>query len=145
MKIAAPILAITLIAGLGQAIGADCPAGPEGNLCKAENGDPAAMYMIGREAYDAARVSGDFGEAYKWASQSRQAGFLGGKMLFKMVHLQAGQGAHRDPVEAHYWLTKAIAEGEDYLVSWRRRLETEMTPEQIAEAREAEARLAVTE
>ena len=140
MKLVGFVLALGMTAALAPAAAAECAHGPEGNLCKAENGDPHAMYLIGREAYDAARESGDFSEAYIWATRAREAGFLGGKMLFKMVHLQAGQGLHHDPVEAHQWISTAIAEGEDYLVPWKRRLEAKMTPEQLAEARRAEAR-----
>lgn len=112
----------------------DCAPGPEGNRCKAENGDPRAMYLIGREAYLEARNSGDFTEAYEWATRSKEAGFLAGRMLFKMVHMQAGDGLHNDYVEAHKWLTSAIDDGADYLAPYKRRLEAKMTDEQIAEA-----------
>ena len=132
-------LALALWTAAGPAGAEDCPPGPEGNRCKAENGDPRAMYLIGREAYDEARTTGDFSEAYMWASRSKEAGFLGGSMLFKMVHLQAGEGLHHDYVEAHRWLSAAIADGDEYLVPWERRLEAKMTPEQIAEARRLEA------
>jgi TPR repeat protein len=132
-------LAVALWTAAGPAGAVDCPTGPEGNRCKAENGDPRAMYLIGREAYDEARTTGDFSEAYMWASRSKEAGFLGGRMLFKMVHLQAGEGLHHDYVEAHRWLSAAIADGDEYLVPWKRRLEAKMTPEQIAEAHRLEA------
>lgn len=112
----------------------DCAPGPEGNRCKAENGDPRAMYLIGREAYLEARESGDFAEAYMWATRAKEAGFLAGRMLFKMVHMQAGDGLHSDYVEAHNWLTSAIDDGADYLVPYKRRLEARMTNDQIAEA-----------
>lgn len=140
MKFAAPfLLVLVMCTGAVQAAMEDCARGPEGNLCKAENGDVHAMYLIGREAYDRARETGDFSEAYLWAVRAREAGFLGGRMLFKMIHLQAGQGHHHDKVEAHLWITKAIAEGEDYLVPWRRRLEAIMTPEQFKAALRAAA------
>ena len=132
-------LVLALLIAAGPAGAAGCPPGPEGNRCKAENGDPRAMYLIGREAYDEARQSGDFSEAYMWASRAKDAGFLGGRMLLKMVYLQAGDGLHHDYVEAHRWLSAAIADGDDYLVSWRQRLEAKMTPEQIAEAHSLEA------
>ena len=139
MKLAAPILALLMCTGVVHAAMEDCAQGPEGNLCKAQNGDVHAMYMIGREAYDKARATGDFSEAYLWAARAREAGFLGGRMLFKMIHLQAGDGRHHDNVEAHQWITKAIAEGEDYLVPWKRRLEAIMTPEQLKAALRAAA------
>ena len=132
-------LALALWTAAGPAGAADCPPGPEGNRCKAENGDPRAMYLIGREAYDEARTTGDFSEAYMWASRSKEAGFLGGRMLLKMVYLQAGEGLHHDYVKAHGWLSAAIADGDEYLVPWERRLEAKMTPEQIAEAHRLEA------
>lgn len=131
-------LALVTLIAVGPAGASDCPPGPEGNRCKAENGDPRAMYLIGRQAYDAARESGDFSEAYEWASRSKEAGFLAGRMLFKMVHLQAGDGQHHDYVEAHRWLSAAITDGDDYLLPWQRRLEAKMTPEQIAEAHRVE-------
>ena len=130
--------ALAMLIAAGPVGANDCAPGPEGNRCKAENGDPRAMYLIGREAYDAARESGDFSEAYEWASRAKEAGFLGGRMLFKMVHLQAGDGHHHDYVEAHRWLSTAIADGADYLIPWRRRLEAKMTSEQIADARRME-------
>lgn len=120
-------------AGSGHAN--DCPPLPEGMQCAAENGDPRAMYMVGREAYAKARETGDFNEAYMWATRAKDADFLGGKMLYKMVHLQAGDGMHNDFVEAHQWLSQAIDDGAEYLVSWRRRLEAKMSDEQIALAR----------
>ncbi len=139
MKVAAPLIALALlVAGPSYAAMEDCARGPEGNLCKAENGDPHAMYLIGRESYDVARETGDYSEAYMWAAKAREAGFLGGRMLFKMIHLQAGQGEHHDKVEAHGWITKALAEGEDYLVPWKRRLEAIMTQEELDAARRAE-------
>jgi TPR repeat protein len=132
-------LASLIAAGTGFAAQAQCPPLPEGMLCAAENGDPRAMYMIGREAYDKARQTGDFSAAYLWAKRAKEAGFLGGKMLYKMVHLQAGDGLHHDYVEAHQWLSQAIADGDEYLVPWRRRLEAKMTAEQIAQAHRNEA------
>lgn len=119
------------------AAGAACPPGPEGNLCKAENGDAMAMYMVGREAYQAGRESGDLGEAFVWAQKARDAGYRGGRMLLKMVYVQMGEGTHHDYVEAHRWLSEAIAAGEDYLEPWRRRLEKKMTADQLAAAQPA--------
>jgi TPR repeat protein len=121
-----------------DAIANECAKGPEGNLCKAENGDPRAMYLIGREAYLEARETGDFTEAHMWATRSKAAGFLAGRMLFKMVHMQAGDGLHKDYVQAHQWITTAIEGGADYLVPYKQRLEARMTNDQIAEALSAQ-------
>lgn len=123
---------IAMTASIALAALAQCPSGPKGDLCLAENGDMHAMYRVAREAYLEGRKTGDFSEAYKWAWQSKELGFRGGRMVLKMIYLNAG--VHNDPVEAHRWLTRAVNEGEDYVVTWKERLEATMTSEQIAEA-----------
>ncbi len=113
----------------------ECPALPKGMECHAENGDGLAMYLVGRQAYEQGREDGDFSKAYKWAQRAMDAKFFpAAKMLYKMVHLQVGDGKHHDLVESHRWLTIAIDRGADYLVPWKPRLEARMTPEQLAEA-----------
>ena len=134
MKLACLALAVAMMAATAPAAVAECTPGPEGNLCKAENGDVAAMYMVGRRAYLDGRETGDLAVAYYWARRSKEGGFLGGRMLLKMVHLQMGDGIHHDYVQAHRWLSEAIDGGDDYLVVWRKRLEDKMTAEQLAEA-----------
>ena len=125
---------VFMLAMGAAAAGAACPAGPEGNRCKAEAGDPMAMYMIGREAYAAGRESGDLSEALAWARKARDAGYRGGRMLLKMVYVQMGEGAHRDYVQAWRWLDSAIAAGDEYLEPWIARLEKKMSDEQRARA-----------
>ncbi len=120
MKLARRALALAMIAAMAPAAAAaECPPGPEGNLCKAENGDPLAMYMVGRRAYLEGRETGDLAEAFDWAWRSKEAGYLGGRMLLKMIYLQMGDGFHRDYVQAHRWLSEAIEGGDDYLASSR--------------------------
>ncbi len=132
MKRTLYFMSLAMIAMSASTALAECPSGPEGNLCKAESGDMRAMYMVAREAYLEGREIGDFSEAYKWAWESKELGFRGGRMVLKMIYLNAG--VHNDPVEAHRWLTRAVNEGQDYVVIWKRRQETTMTSEQIAEA-----------
>ena len=42
---------------------------------------------------------------------------------------------HKNPVEAHRWITRALNDGEAYLVLWLQRLEDVMTQTQIQEAK----------
>lgn len=128
-----PALGLVL-AAFAAAAQAACPAGPDGNRCKAENGDALAAYMIAREAYAAGRESGDLSEAFAWAQRSRDAGYRGGRMLLKMVYVQMGEGTHRDFVQAWRWLTEAIEAGDDYLEPWRRRLEKRMSAGELEAA-----------
>ena len=129
-------LAVAMLLTAGPADASECAPLPDDMKCHAEAGDPRAMYLVGREAYNRAREDGDFTEARMWAVKSWDAKFLpAAKMLFKMVHMQVGQGNHHNFVEGHAWLTEAIAVGRGTdLVSWKRRLEARMTPAQIAEA-----------
>ena len=109
--------------------------------CLAAKGDPMAMYMMGRRAYEAARVAGDFTEALAWGQKVIQVRRHTGNMLLKMVYLQLGSGAHRDYVQAHVWLREAIDSSEEnlYLIPWLERLEAKMEPEQIERAKQLAA------
>ena len=113
----------------------ECPKGSEGHLCRAENGDPHAMFKVGRAAYLEGRETGDLSKAYKWAWDSKELGDRWGRQLLKMIYINTN--LHHDPVEAHRWLTRALNEGNkrlDYVIIWKNRLETTMTKDQIQEA-----------
>jgi hypothetical protein len=113
-----------------------CAEGDESLQCKAQAGDRVALYVLGRQAYDEARNSGDFSEALRLARQLDATGDKNGDRLLKMVYLQLGWGGHSDYVQAYVWLSEAIAGGKDYLVSWRDRLAAKMSADQLALARE---------
>ena len=95
--------------------------------------------MVARAAYvkenesikDGATVV-DFSHAYEWAWKSQKLGFQGGNSVLKMIYVNAAM--HKNPVEAHRWITRALNDGEDYLVLWLQRLEDVMTQTQIQEA-----------
>jgi hypothetical protein len=124
------------IARLSAAEDAACPEGDEWVECKAKAGDRMAIYVLGRNAYESARESGDFSEALRLSRQLAVTGDKNGERLLKMVHMQLGWGAHKDYVQAYVWLSEAIAGGSDYLVTWREMLTEKMTPEQLAKAKE---------
>jgi hypothetical protein len=114
----------------------ECPAGDGWVPCQAQKGDPMAMYVMGRGAYQDARTSGDFTSALDWSRKLAAAGDKNGERLLKMVYLQLGWGAHRDYVQAYVWLSEAIAAGNDYLLPWRKMLVEKMTSEQLAQAKQ---------
>jgi len=137
MKFITPAIALVALAVAmpAHANTDHCPSLPEGMECFAEAGDGPAMYMVGRNAYDQARLDGDFSVARKWAYKAMEAKFFpAAKMLFKMVHMQIGDGNHGNKVESHRWLLQAIDDGHDYLKPYRRRLEAKMTDDEINEA-----------
>jgi TPR repeat protein len=116
---------------------AECAADEDKVPCLAAKGDPMAMYMMGRRAYEGARTSGDFTEALAWGQRVIRVRRHTGNMLLKMVYLQLGSGQHRDHVQAHVWLRQAIdsREANLYLVPWLERLEAKMQPEEIEKAK----------
>ena len=123
------------------ATGPDCVSEEDKVPCLASKNDPMAMYMMGRRAYEAARVDGDFTEALAWGQKVIQVRRHTGNMLLKMVYLQLGSGVHRDYVQAHVWLREAIDRSEEnlYLIPWLERLEAKMEPEQIERAKQLAA------
>ena len=130
-----PFLCFVSVLMLGlsvPAVAADCPSGAEGHLCRAESGDPHAMFKVARAAYMDGRETGDLSEAYEWAWKSKKLGFQGGNSVLKMIYVNAPM--HKNPIEAHRWITRALNDGEDYLVLWLQRLEDVMTQTQIQEA-----------
>jgi len=116
---------------------AGCPSGDQWLACRARAGDQGAMYSLGRNAYEAARSSGDFSEAFDWARRLDKLGDKNGERLLKMVYMQMGWGNHRDYVQAYVWLSEGINGGADYLVQWRKMLAEKMTAEQLATARKS--------
>lgn len=116
-----------------------CLSGDEA-ICKAEKDEQMAIYAQGRNAYEGARTSGDFTEAYKLARKLALAGDKNGERLRKMVIMQLGWGAHRDYVQAYRWMTEEIADGVDYAPLWRDKLTVKMTRDQLTQAKETIAK-----
>ena len=147
-----PFLCFVSVLMLGLSvptIAADCPSGAEGHLCRAESGDPHAMFKVARAAYMEGRETGDLSEAYEWAWKSKKGGDRWGRQILKMIYINAN--LHHDPVEAHRWLTRGVNEGtrkkeegaanqgpadagHNVLILWLMRLEQTMTKAQIDEA-----------
>ena len=131
-------LALTAVLALGEIHSAfaqtECTSDDEA-VCKAEKAEQMAMYAKGRDAYDNARTSGDFTEAFTLSRKLAAKGDKNGERLLKMVFIQLGWGAHRDYVQAYVWMSEGIADGFDYAALWRNKLTEKMTPEQLAQAK----------
>ena len=115
----------------------DCASETDQVPCLAEQGDSMAMYVMGRRAYDAGRKSGDFTEALEWAFKVVKLNKRIGSQMLKMLYLQMGGGVHRDFIQAYIWISEAIASDEKYgyLVPWRERLASKMSPAQLEQAK----------
>jgi len=114
---------------------AQCPAGDGYIDCMAKTGDKMAIYVQGRNAYEAARESHDYTQALKIARELDQAHDKNGERLLKMVHLQLGWGGHKDLVQAYVWLSEDLATGKDYITPLRRGLTEKMSTEELAQAK----------
>jgi hypothetical protein len=112
-----------------------CAEGDGWLECKAAAGDRLAMYRLGRNAYEQARVDGDFTEALQMGRTLAATGDKNGARLLKMVHLQLSWGNHKDYVQAYVWMVEDQQAGVDYLDKLIRNLGDKMTPEQLAQAR----------
>ena len=106
--------------------------------CLASQGDTWAMYVIARREYDLARTTGDYSKAMEWAYKAKSERRVIVSRLLKMIYISLGKGLHKDPIEAYVWLEEALAESEKnlYVARWIRRLELNMTADQIKEAKE---------
>jgi hypothetical protein len=108
---------------------------PDEAICKADKDERVALYGKGREAYEHARTTGDFTEAYTIARQLVVKNDKNGERLMKMVYMQLGWGKHNDYIQAYGWLNDGFLDGEKYLVTWRDKLMEKMTPEQLQQAK----------
>jgi hypothetical protein len=128
------ILALA-IGDIGFAAAEPACASEDEAVCKAESDQRIAMYSAGRNAYENARTTGNFTEAYTLARKLATSGDKNGDRLYKMVNMQLGWGGHKDLVQAYVWLSEGVADGVDYIPLWRDKLAEKMSPEQLAEAK----------
>jgi hypothetical protein len=112
-----------------------CPQGDAFVDCMAKTGDTMAIYVKGREAYEAARQSGDYTQALLIARELDKAHDKNGERLLKMVDLQLSWGGHRDLVQAYVWLSEDLAAGKEYVAPLRKNLTEKMSPEQLSQAK----------
>ena len=105
--------------------------------CLAISGDTWAMYVMARREYDTARTTGDYSLAMEWAYKARAERKVVVSRLLKMIYISLGKGLHNDPVESYIWLEEALSESEKnlYVARWIRRLELNMTSEQLSKAK----------
>ena len=128
-------LAMSAVACRAAEDQSQCPPGDGYVDCMAKAGDKMAIYVQGREAYEAARKSGDYTQALRIARELDKAHDKNGERLLKMVHLQLGWGGHKDLVQAYVWLSEDLAAGKDYVTPIRKGLTQKMSAEQLAQAK----------
>ena len=115
----------------------DCNKFEDKVPCLATSGDTWAMYVMARREYDIARTTGDYSLAMEWAYKAREEKKVVVNRFLKMIYISLGKGLHNDPVESYVWLEEALSESEKnlYVARWIRRLELNMTSEQLNKAK----------
>lgn len=131
------LLAGVLSAGAAAQECSDADKGEKYVDCQAKTGDNLAIYLQGRDAYDAGRDNGDFSKALTIARELDKKKDKNGERLLKMVHLQLSWGGHKDLPQAYGWLNEDLNAGKDYVAPLINQLAKKMTPEQLKQAKAA--------
>ncbi len=102
----------------------------------AEQGNSAAQLFLGFLHANGQGVARDEGAAADWYRRAAEQDNMLAQIRLAMIYGR-GQGVRRDPVAAHLWASLA-ARDEKHLknvaLAFRKALEGDMTPEQVAEA-----------
>jgi TPR repeat protein len=105
----------------------------------AEQGDARAQVIIGGMYLYGDGVRKDWAEAAIWFSKAAEQGDRAGQGILGQMY-RDGRGVPKNNVQAYKWFNLVAAQGVDYAAEQRRLIETQMTPEQIAEAQRLTAR-----
>ena len=101
----------------------------------AENGDLRAQYDLG-VLYDTGQgVPQDNHEAMSWYHRAAEQGETRAQYNLGLMYAN-GQGVTQDYAEAYYWITLAAAQGNVHAVEAREYYASQMTPAQMARAKE---------
>ncbi len=102
---------------------------------QALHGDTHAQYILGLKLEVGDGVPQDTGQAITWFRKAASQGDAFAQISLA-EHYQAGDGVPRDYVLAYCWLTLAADAGIELAARHRRTLESQMTGEQLAQARQ---------
>jgi TPR repeat protein len=99
----------------------------------AEQGGAEAQIMLGVMYEQGGGVPKDMTEAVKWFRKAAEQGDANAQIMLGNCY-DKGQGVSNDKVKAYMWYNLAATAGEKTASKALKRVEKEMTPEQIAEA-----------
>jgi len=104
-------------------------------LKAAEQGDVVAQNNIAKLYADGNGVAKNEAEAAKWYRRAAEQGYVYSEYTFAAI-LWNGNGVSKDYVQAYKWMNLALAQGSEIAKQYLPIIESEMTPEQIAEAKQ---------
>ena len=99
----------------------------------AEQGHVLAQLALGDCYFNGEGVIKDKGEAAKWYRRAAEQGYTKGQYVLGYIYFN-GEGVIKDLTLAHAWLNLASAGGDEDAKKDLKKIELEMTPNQIDEA-----------
>jgi TPR repeat protein len=104
----------------------------------AEAGNPGAQTVLGLMLAQGKGVKEDIPEAVKWFRKAADQGYPLAQFDMGMM-AEMGSGVPQDPVEACKWYALAAAQGDAESAKNLKELESELKPDQLAEAKKRAA------
>ncbi|HEY6170300.1 MAG TPA: tetratricopeptide repeat protein [Verrucomicrobiae bacterium] len=104
----------------------------------ADQGYPGAQFNLGMIYKDGTGVPKDLAESFKWFQLSADQGYAKGQVLLAFAYID-GLGVEKNLVQAHKWLTLAAYQIPSDATPALMKIEAQMKPEQVAEAKKLAA------
>lgn len=101
----------------------------------AERGNPAAQFNLGVMYANGQGVPRDDAEAARWFHKAAVQGYANAQRNLGVIYI-LGRGVPQDYVRGYLWSELSAAQGDRDSALLRDTMMKEMTPEQIAEAKE---------
>jgi hypothetical protein len=101
---------------------------------EAERGDMLSQHSLGLAYLVGDATPQDYEEAAKWFRRAANQGHPTSQFHLSAMYKSGRGGVPKDIVLSLMWLTLSAAQGNEYAMLARDRVEQEMTPAQIAEA-----------
>ncbi|HEU0199684.1 MAG TPA: tetratricopeptide repeat protein [Burkholderiaceae bacterium] len=123
---------VGLMLKFGWGVDKDLAAAARSFRQAGEKGHAESQAELGRLYKDGRGVTEDAAEAARWLRRAADAGVGIAQLNLGRLY-KDGSGVPRDLAEAYAWFTLAAANGYMDGMSYRTRLQQEMTPEQVRE------------
>lgn len=111
------------------------PASPEDLRKLAEHGDADAQWQLGILYHDGGVVPKDDAQAVQWFQRAAEQGYVRAQSTLG-AYYWAGRGVPQDFAKAYFWSQLALAQGDEISKSRLEGLAAQMTPSQVAKARQ---------
>ena len=118
----------------GRFMAGDYRASFKSFSARADNGDSAAINLVGIHYYLGLGVERDFGAAAHWFERAARAANADAQRNLGVLYMR-GWGVPRDNVTAYGWLFQAAAQGSRSAREYLKMVEHQISPNQTMQAR----------